>query len=465
MGAKTRLLCAVLTGALAVCPGVLAQDGSGAPLVPDADAAAGSGSAAGSSAQAGSGAPAPTAQTEVAVRVTRLDAAMVPMPVADTEVRLHLVLPPHDVVDTRRASTGADGVARFVVPALADGQVHAEVQDGTSRFSAPTPIGSGTPQTIEMQLLATTADPSVVFVARLITVVQPSEDYVIVQQVYTFGLDQPVVWRPDLSNPGPGMAQRMLRVALPEGAAGVEVVRPADQVRHLGDNLYYGAEIAPPGEGEQQGPHLVVQYSLRTHNAREFLFEQALSLDVESVSFVVPRTSEYERHPVLDLQLEVPLCETPVTGEVCFEQITNDTSGMAIDPTAQVLVARNGRGSAGDTLRVHTAGWPSRPPWHRVIGGILGGFALLGGLWFVRAELAAHRARSGDQTVVRIAALRVQRDRILAEVAATETAYAARELTTRDYSARIELLSEQLAAVLRALRELETPAVPAAEGL
>jgi hypothetical protein len=395
--------------------------------------------------------PAVAQTVDVVVRVERLAGDFAAAPLADAPVRLHIVVQPHQVIETREGTTDASGRVAFTVPVTAGAEAVAEVTDGSRRFADPISLSEPGLREVVIQSWATTSDPSVVFVSRLVTIVQPSENYLVVQQVYSFAVDQPVIYRPDLSDPGPGMAARMVRVALPEGAAGVQIIRPAEQVRHLGDALFFGGEVAPAGMGER-GPSLVVQYSLKHNNAESFVFEQALTLDTESISFVVPRLTGLSRHPILDVTLDVPLCAEPVSGTVCFEEITNDTSGMAIDPTAQVLVARGGRGSAGDVVRIGTDGWPSRPNYPAFGAGLLGALALLFGLVLVRRELRL-APTAVDPQVRRLQALEAQRVRLIAEAQALEEAYARGEVLRHQYEARRAAIEEQLAVVFRGLRE------------
>lgn len=438
------LLFAAAVSAPLFAYGPTATDASSAPAV--------EGSAAAPAVAPQPDAPVLPQQTvDVVVRVERFAGDFDVAPLAGTPVRLHIVVQPHQVLETLEGTTDANGRVAFLVPLRAGAEAVAEVTDGSRRFADPVSVAEPGLREVTIQSWATTSDPSVVFVSRLVTIMQPSENYLVVQQVYSFAVDQPVIYRPDLSEPGPGMAARMVRVPLPEGAAGVQVIRPAEQVRHLGDALFFGGEVAPAGAGER-GPSLVVQYSLKHNNASSYVFEQALALDTESVSFVVPRLTGLSRHPILDVTLDVPFCDSPVSGIACFEEITSDTSGMAIDPTAQVLVARGGRGNAGDVVRIGTRGWPSRPKYAAFGAGALGVFALIAGLLLVRRELRLAPA-DVDPAVRRLQALEAQRVRLLAEAQALEEAYARGEVLRHQYEGRRAALEEQLAVVYRGLRE------------
>jgi hypothetical protein len=435
------------------------------PLVAQAPAGAeGSGVVAALAPADGSGeVTTPVGRVQIVVRVQQASEDFLPAALADAEVRLHLVRQPHEMLETITRTTDAAGQAYFDVQVRPGVEAVAEVDVGRRQFSEAIPLDEPGRHEVGLQAWPVTNDPSVVFVSRLITVLQPAEGYVVVQQVYSLATDRPVIWEPDMSQAGPGMAGRLVRIALPDGAAGVRVVRPAEQVRHLGDNLFFGAEVAPAGEGDD-GPSLIVQYSVKTDNASRFVFEQPVSIDTSNVSFVVPRSSTFSRHPVLDVSLDVPICgEGAPAGVVCFETITTDTSGMGIDPNAQVRVARGGRADAGAVLRADTNGWPSRPPWHAVAGLVSALLGLAVGVAFIVRERRA--APADDPLARRVSALEAQRRRLLDEAAAVERAYVDGEILSRDREHRLAAIEAQLAVVHRALRTLRGGAdeAPAAE--
>ena len=388
------------------------------------------------------------------VSVVRPDETFADQPIADQRVRLHLVMPPHEVFDTREATTDETGVARFRVMRTAGAEAWAEVDADQRLFSDPIDLGADGDGEIALRLWGTTSDPSGVYISRAVTVLQPAEEYLIVQQVFTFGIDGPVVFRPDIGEPGPGMRDRMVHVALPDAAAGIRVIRPEETTRVIETDLFYGGEVAPAGGDGTQQPHLIVQYSVKHDNAARYTLEQPLSLDVELASVVVPQTTEYTNHPVLDVHLEVPRCdEGAADGVMCFTEVTDEVDDVSLAAGVDVRVARGGRGAAGDVMRVTTDGWPSPAPWRDWAGWALAFVGTLAGLALVVAE-AARRRGSTDDARLRLAALLAERDRLLAEIAELAAQLARGEILEREYELQSTRVHEELGAIFRELRGL-----------
>lgn len=390
------------------------------------------------------------------VRVVRPDETFADQPLADQRVRLHLVVPPHEVFDTREATTGPDGVARFRVLRTAGAEAWAEVDGEQRLFSDPIDLGAAGDGDIELRLWGTTADPSGVYISRAVTVLQPAEEYLIVQQVFTFGIDGPVVFRPDIGEPGPGMRDRLVHVALPDDAVGVRVIRPEDTTRVIETDLFFGGDVAPAGGDGSQQPHLIVQYSVRHENAPSYLLEQPLSMDVELASVVVPQTTEYARHPVLDVHLDVPVCSEEGAGPagvMCFTEITDDVDDVSLAAGVDVRVARGGRAAAGDVMRVTTDGWPSPAPWRSWAGWALVLLGALAGTGLVVAEIARRRGGS-DGARLRLAALLAERERLLGEMASWSERLSRGEVLEREYELQSTRIHEELGAIFRELRNL-----------
>lgn len=433
------------------------------------------------SAAEGSSAAIPSAApvADIRVRVLQTGADGETSGLANEPVRLHVVLPPHELIETREGVTDENGEYVFRVAIQPGLEVAAEVQtdvppappsppmgpmaqqeppDTGRRFSDPIRLNEPGEYNAEITLFGTTNDPSHVFVSRMVTVLQPTENFIMVQQVFHFGVDVQATW-----SPVDGDDSTLIRISLPEDADGVRVMMPGPQLaRHVEDEILFAGTISPAGSGSRR-PDLIVSYSIKHHNSRDWTFTQPLSIDVTNASFVVPQTTEFSRHRHLPISVETVLCDSPVDGKLCFAEITDQVDGTGLNPDLQVLVARGGAGDAGDILEVHTSGWPSALPIRQWAAAAA---AVLGVLLALTIGRGVKTGASATAAQVAIA----QQQALLSEAQQVRDALSRGEMLRVDHDAHIARIEEQLAAVLRRLREQgaadppPTAGVPTSQG-
>ena len=204
----------------------------------------------------------------------------------------------------------------------------------------------------------------------------------------------------------------IVRIPLPEGAAGVTVVHPQDSARVMDGYVALGTEVTPAGlDGASQRPHLIVLFSLPTEGARSLLWEQEMPIDVERASLVVPQVSTHAKHPTLNVRLNVPMCDDAGQGDdasvMCFREISDRAEGTLLRDDMEVIVAR-GRAERGQVMRVQTRGWPAAYPWDRIAAITLSLVAVGFGSFLYRRELRRRRAGVSEVGLA-LAALRAQR--------------------------------------------------------
>lgn len=391
--------------------------------------------------------PAPAAQVvDVTVAVQRMNEELLPVPVAGASVRVHVVDPPMDLVETRQAVTDESGRALFRIPVRPQAELTAELQGDNRLFSEPVGLDTAGPVTVPLTLVGETSDPSDVFVSRLITVLQPNEEFITVQQVFNFGTDGAAIYRGDTDR-----VETLLRIVLPEGAKGIRVMQPGpDRAREVDGVIYLAAEAHPAGTAPDRRPGMIVQYSLKSYNRAAFTFDQRMTLPVRNASFVVPQGSDFERHRSMPIAVDAPLCDGGrVSGQMCFAEINGDTEGMPLNPGVEVLVARGGVAEPGERMVVHTDGWPSSFPLRQSVAGLSVVLSLLLAVWLLfktRILMGGQSLRSEMELKARLEALRAQaRD--------LKEQWEAGELLRGDYERRRQWLAEQMATTLRRLRE------------
>ncbi len=323
-----------------------------------------------------------------------------------------------------------------------------EPPDTGRRFSEPIRLDEPGEYNAEITLFGTTSDPSHVFVSRMVTVLQPTENFIMVQQVFHFGVDIQATW-----SPVDGDDSTLIRVTLPDEADGVRIMMPGPQLaRHVEDEVLFAAPVSPAGSGSRR-PDLIVSYSIKHHNARDWTFSQPLSIDVTNASFVVPQTTEFSRHRHLPITMQTALCDNPEAGRLCFAEITDQVDGTGLNPDLQVLVARGGAGDAGDVLEVHTSGWPSALPIRQWAAGIAAVLGVLLALAVGRGMTSGAQASSAQVALA-------QQQVLLAQAQQVRDALARGEMLRAEHDAHMARIEEQLAAVIRRSRE-QLPSVVA----
>ena len=393
--------------------------------------------------------PAGEPAVEVHVRVATMQAGFDAAPEAGELVTLSVIRPPHEVLGVVRGRTNADGVAVLRVSPGAGLQAFASVaRDGREVFSAGGVRldGAGRADLEILDYPVVLNDASAVFASRLIMIAELWEDYIVFTQIWTLQTDRPVIARFE----GEGRSAGLV-IPLPEDATGIRVVRPQERAEVVGRAVHLLGDVSPAGVGEE-GPSLIVRFSIKHGNASRLRWQLPLAFDIENASVVVPQRSNHRRHPELDVRIDVPLCgEERVDGEVCFEELTDQAAGVQMLEGVAVRVARGGRGRAGDVMEVLTVGWPAAPRVDRVvaIGSVL--VALLFGvvLWW-RELRRSRRAGGHDARDVLLA----QRARLLDDARALEQRLAEARILEADYAVEREGLVAALALVERRLREV-----------
>lgn len=393
--------------------------------------------------------PAVPQSTTANIVVRRFDDSFSPIPAAGIPVKIYVFSPPHQIVSSQSVVTDTEGRAVVQVPVGANLEASAEVNEGRRFFSASVPLSELPSTPLEVNLYAVTQDPSVLFASGVQTIVQPWEDYLMVQQVWTFGVDKPVIFQSDVNN-----RASLVRVMVPQGAEGVRVTEPADKARVVDSLVAFAAEISPAGmTGSQQRPQLILQYSLKTNNRKDFEWSQPLTMDVERMSIVVPQTTEFERHQALDVTVDGLRCDTDPNG-FCFTEISENAEGVMLREDVPVVVAR-GHGPAGSVMTVKTSGWPHEFHWPRYVA--VGGSAVV--LFFGFAlTVREWRARRGGQTEAtnRLDQLRLQQTQLLSAAAQAVEQLELGELTEAEHDLAQSRFREQLAVISRLIRELQT---------
>lgn len=392
-------------------------------------------------------APTPGAEETITALIRVVDAGGSPLPAAPVEVSI--IRPPHEIMDTIELQTDEAGAARFQLPVAAGMQAFFSAQLNGDEVFASSGVDLDSAREVEVQIQAApeASGVSSVFAGRLVTIVELWEDYIMFTQIWTLQTDDMSTWRPDSDEP-----EDALRIPLPEDAAGIRVVQPLEGARVGDGEILYSNPVRAAGQGDGS-PSLVFRYSLRHDNARSFSFAQPLSIDVENASVVVPQTTNHSRHPRLNVEIDVPLCEDGnPAGKMCFEEVSNDASGVQMLQGVAVRVARGGRAEAGDELYVRTEGWPRAgvpTRWFGLGGAAVGFLLVLVALWRERSR--RHSLRQDDEESL----LLTQRRRLLDEARELEQRLASASILELDYEVERERIIEDLAVVERRLRELQ----------
>src|SRR5699024_1518503 len=151
-----------------------------------------------------------------------------------------------------------------------------------------------------------------------------------------------------------------------EGATGVRVVQPPNQAEAVGDAVMFRGKILPAGEAGE-APTMIVRYSLKHSNVAKVAWNQDFPFDVENLSLVVPQISQHDRHPNLNVLLDVPLCDDADRDPnvMCFSHVDETAEGVDMLRGTAVRVAHSGTVRSGGQMRVETSGWPADPHYAR----------------------------------------------------------------------------------------------------
>lgn len=393
--------------------------------------------------------PAPT--VDITITVTEPDADGVVRPVANHEVLLHILTGSHTVSRTERATSDAEGIARFSIAPVLGAEAVAELNlndsGGRRYFSDPILLGDPGDRSATVAAALETTDRSVVRATSVQTIVEPWEGYVTITQVWNLTTDGPI-YNGTMEDPS-----TFLRIPLPEGAEGIRVTQPAETHRVIGTTVALTVEVAPPELTDQRGGHITLQFSLKTDNAHEVEWSQLLPMPVEDFSVVVPQSSTFAKHPTLDVTIDGPSC--PIEGPdaattFCFDTFDGEMGGMQLRDDIPMRIAR-GRGAAGQTVHVITRGWPSRTRWAEK-GAIAAG--ALAVLVFGFLLLRDRRVRAASPSARRMTELEAQRDALFAAAAELDQELDEGRILQRDHDVARERIRHQLGVLYRRMREL-----------
>lgn len=400
----------------------------------------------------GSGTPAEAAPANVSVtvRVQRGDGEGNDEPVADVRVRGHIIAPPHDVIRTVDATTDAAGNATFDLEVAPGREFVADVEAGRRYFSDPIDISDGGDQSIVVDVLGQTSDPSLVKAESVHTIVELWEGYVTVTQAWNLTVKEPLVFASERGPDGRPNLATLLRIPLPETAEGVNIIRPEGEARYSGTTLSTTMEIAPRSADDRHRPaDVVVQYSIPTEDRPDVAWDQLIGMDVDSFSVVIPQESTLARHPRLDVDVVTGDCADP--SQVCLTPADDGREHVPLRQDVDIRMVR-GAAAAGQTVHIATSGWPAPSRWERRVAPITAGLASIFALVLFMRE---RRSRPSDPTKLRIAALQSQRASLLDAAADVGRRLDDGLILERDHDLAMERIRQQLGVVYRRLRELD----------
>lgn len=390
-------------------------------------------------------------ERSVTVRVTEGED-----PVANERVLLHVMRMPHDLLATYMARTNTQGEAIFDLRVPPDTEAFAQVTRERSFFSRqPVTLDQEGAQTTRVVLPGLSRDPSVVRVIRLDTIAEPWEKFVAFTQVWNFTTEDGSVFQPAEGEP--------IVLPLPEGAQGVSLLLGEEHAEVLPDRILWTGRIEPATPGSEITPQLVFRFSMRLPErarrltpANHLTFRQTMSLQTEGATFVVPRTTTFRKHPVIDTEMQARFCDQEGSSACFRRQVDEAPPGLLREGTpATALVG--GRVEAGGVLEVSTTGWPAPPRSERRWALLFGLLALAaGGLVFTTQVKRFGRARDIDQERE---ILEDRRRDLIAQAEALADAWERGELRTADMEREKERIREHLGVVLRRMRQRE-PAAP-----
>ena len=369
-------------------------------------------------------------------------------PLSGQGVELSVIRPPHQVIERLIAVTGDDGTAEFRAAPGPGLQAFARTFQTERETFAPTGVSltEAGERSLTIQDIPIVQDPSVIFAPRIVTIVELWEDYIVFTQIFSLATDQPVVFEAAAGGRDSGF-----RIPLPDGAAGVRIVQPADKAESMGDAIMFRGQILPAGEASE-APTLIVRYSIRHDNTSKVNWSQEFPFDVVNLSLVVPQTSQHDKHPRLNVDIDVPLCDegNAPAGVMCFAEYSDTAEGVQMLQGAAVRLARGGRVASGGRMDVLTTGWPSDPHIARWAGGaavLLA--ALVGFLLFRRSRTASAAKVDGYERLMR------EKEAILQRVDQLEQQLADAAILEMDYEAEREQIIGELALVERRIRSFD----------
>lgn len=364
------------------------------------------------------------------------------------EIRLHVVVPPHQVLDTRTAALDADGRATLEVNAAPGTEVVAELQGDRRTFSDPVAITPGGEHDVVIEMPAQTSDPGDLYATSVHTILELWEGYVTVTQAWNLDVRGGAQFASARMPDGRPDFATLVRFPLPDEADGINVIRPEGTARVTGTVVSASLVVDPRDGDAQRGADVVIQYSIPSHAMATVEWTQLLSMDVEAFNVIVPQSSMHARHPTLDVEIAETGCND--ASRVCLA-LTEDRHHLPIQPDLDIRVA-TGSGTAGQTVEISTSGWPSRSRLDENAAKVLGGLAVV---FVALLFLRDRRTRPEDPTALRAASLRAARESLFEAARELDRQLDDGIIIESDHALQMERIRQQLGVVFRRLRELD----------
>lgn len=379
-------------------------------------------------------------QMQVQVRVVRSTDDGTKVAVSEQGVVLKAIRPGRQqqrVVQEWEGVTDGEGIVRFDISRGKLGRA-AALRAVTTHMSVPfrsKPSRPSDDSTLTIQVADPGGELEDVAVRRLRTVVEPWEGYLVISQF----------WR--LTAEGNRVVDTS-KLDVDERATGLPLEFPTNAE---------GLEATGPGESEVvEG---TVYWRGRLKPGRATRLRVRYSMPVEHASYVYRQRVDY---PVREAQVILPLRPTRTTIDRLddaalvapgFESVEATTRISGLRRDNEYLFASGRTMEPGETLTFELEGLPySRPvgPWVAV------GFAALG-LLVLGAVARRESARFTSESERREARrqLEDERDRLADEIARLDRSYEEGRIDEVDYETERLRLREQLAVVLRRLRDLD----------
>jgi hypothetical protein len=295
----------------------------------------------------------------------------------------------------------------------------------------------------EMSVFRKTYDDKGLLVTDLMTTVDLWEGFLVFSQTWSLVNTGGAAFDPN-GNPNPAYKDGLV-LRVPKTAQGVQaqiIKRRGDvsDARVLQEKVLVQESIPPQLPG-QDPMRVQIRYSIPLES-KNFEYEQPLDFKVESMRVIVATTTQFEKVPRLSLTLDAP-----GFGEVGPSSLPNMKAGQ------EFLVARDGKGEPGGTLRFGISGYPVPDPigaWAAFGAAFL---ILVGGVWLYRQEVA--RLEGGSARKVLLRALEQEREELFEDLRDLEESYDQGEVSDRRYDVEAAELRERLALVLRRLAHEE----------
>jgi hypothetical protein len=343
--------------------------------------------------------------------------------------------PPEPVLE-REALTGPDGIAVFddLPGGLTSGdlRLRADVLHGGTAFSTPAVLPADG-VTLDAMIYEKAHDASHIRIEGLKIIVEVAEDFLIFTQIWSLGSSDAKIVDTSVL-PGEEF-EKGLPLEMPHGAKGISVFGPGEQ-KTIDGVVYWSGTLRPDTPTQIQ-----IRFSISQKDP-DTIVEQPIDYPARDLMVAAPIQTGREKVPRLDdLALTAPGFELGAG---------RDAPGLR--PDRDYLYGTRERMEAGSKLRFRLEGLPfERPlvPWFVVALAALGAALIV---WLGRRE--RDRMEASSTTVEIISQLERERDALLDELADLEEDYLDGYVDEREYESESLLLREQIALILKKLRDL-----------